>query len=668
MGPAGTLRPGESGSVSIPSRTRAAGRRLNFQVQIADDSQPMDWASQEPALQIPTIPDAAWPVVFANFVANVGSTVGSYHAALAADATYLSQHRRADNDVIQLLSFEIEKANAAYTAQTLVSVTADSLPAPGMDLTFVQSFQQSISGRYTQGILGYGWTTNWDISATTMTNGDVAIENDGVSAYFSLQPNGSFAPEAGDEGTTLTVSGGAYQLVEPDGTIYQFNANGTLNYVQDTNGNRITAGYNAQGQLVSLTDSNGEYLDLTYNAQGHLATLTDSNGQTETYGYDPTGQFLTSYTDVYGTTNYTYVTGQSAAQDNALAEITYADNTHIYFSYDSQGRLIDQHRDGGPGRRDVRPTSAPAATSRPTATATQTTVYFNLYGATAETIDPLGNVTRYYYDSNLNLTKVVGPGGTTYTYTYDANGNLTSETDPLGLTTTLHLQRQQQPDQLHRRQGQHDQLRLRLRSNDLLSITYANGTQQQYSYNPLGEATQFLNANGQAIGYTYNAEGLVTHGDLRRRHVLLLHLQRPRQPDQRHRRPGQRHHLRLRRPEQPRSAHRGRVPRRHLAEVQLQHRRPAHPERRSDRLHGQLHLRLAGPALGADRRQRQPDRPVHLRRRRQPDPEGQRQRHVHGLHLRRRRRRRSTITQLRPRPTARSTRSTTTPTTPSATC
>ncbi len=95
-----------------------------------------------------------------------------------------------------------------------------------------------------------------------MTNGDVVIENDGVSAYFSLQPNGSFAPEAGDEGTTLTASDGAYQLVEPDGTIYQFNTNGTLNYVQDTHGNRITAGYNAQGQLVSLTDSNGEYLDL----------------------------------------------------------------------------------------------------------------------------------------------------------------------------------------------------------------------------------------------------------------------------------------------------------------------------------------------------------------------------------------------------------------------
>ena len=234
------------------------------------------------------------------------------------------RYRQPTTDLNQLLSFEIEKANAAYTAQTLTSVTADDLPAPGMDLTFVQSFQQSISGRYTEGILGYGWTTNWDISATTMGNGDVVIEDDGVSEYFSLQPNGSFAPPAGDEGTMLTASGGAYQLVEPDGTTYQFNANGTLDYVQDTHGNRITAGYNAQGQLVSLTDSNGEYLDLTYNAQGDLATLTDSTGQTETYGYDPTGH-PDQLHRLYGTTNYTYVTGQSAAQNNALATIAYAD-------------------------------------------------------------------------------------------------------------------------------------------------------------------------------------------------------------------------------------------------------------------------------------------------------------------------------------------------------
>ena len=43
-----------------------------------------------------------------------------------------------------------------------------------------------------------------------------------------------------------------------------------------------------------------------------------------------------------------------------------------------------------------------------------------------------------------------------------------------------------------------------------MSITYANGTEEQFNnYNPLGEAAQFVNANGQAIGFTYNSQGLV---------------------------------------------------------------------------------------------------------------------------------------------------------------
>src|SRR5262249_46510329 len=155
-------------------------------------------------------------------------------------------------------------------------------------------------------------------------NGDVAIEIYGISEFFSRQPDGSFAPQAGDQGTKLTSNAGGYKLVEPNGTILQFNANGTLAYVQDTNGNRITAADDAQGRLASLTHSNGEYLHLVYNAQGRLAQLTDSNGQTETYGYDPAGHYLTSYTDLYGTTNYTYIVGSSAAQNNALAGIAYS--------------------------------------------------------------------------------------------------------------------------------------------------------------------------------------------------------------------------------------------------------------------------------------------------------------------------------------------------------
>jgi len=509
----GMLEPGES--IQIPVyyagwlSAQWSGAPVTFSLReaTADNTQPIDWPSVAPGLQLGSINDNAWSAISPILAANMGSTWGQYVQTLDSDAAYLAGIGQPTTDISQLLSFEVEKANAAYTAQTLVTVTADDLPAPGMDLTFVQSYQQPISGRYTQGILGFGWTTNWDISATTMANGDVVIDDDGISAYFSLQPNGSFAPEAGDKGSSLTASGGAYQLVGADGTILKFNPDGTLNYVQDTHGNTITAAYNPQGQLVSLTDSNGEYVDLAYNSAAHLASLTDSNGQTESYAYDVTGQFLISYTDVYGTTTYTYVTGQSAAQNNALAEIAYADNTHVYFEYDAEGRLIDQHRDGG--QEDQTWTYLnPGGYTTADGDGNKTTVYFDRFGAAAVTIDPLGNVTRASYDSKLNLTKVIGPGGATHTYTYDANGNLTSQTDPLGLTTNFTYDAHNNLTSYTDAKGNTTSYAYSS-ANDLLSITYANGTEQGYSYNPLGEATQYLNALGHAIGYTYNAQGLV---------------------------------------------------------------------------------------------------------------------------------------------------------------
>ena len=205
-----------------------------------------------PGLQLGSINDAAWSAIGPILAANMGSTWGQYVQTLDNDAAYLAGIGEPTTDSSQLLSFEIEKANAAYTAQTLASVTADDLPAPGMDLTFVQSFQPSISGRYTQGILGYGWTTNWDISATTMTNGDVVIERRRHLRVLQLATQRQLRARGRRRGHDATSSGGAYQLVEPNGTTYQFNTNGTLTYVQDTHGNRITAGYNAQGQLVSL--------------------------------------------------------------------------------------------------------------------------------------------------------------------------------------------------------------------------------------------------------------------------------------------------------------------------------------------------------------------------------------------------------------------------------
>jgi RHS repeat-associated protein len=509
-GPAGILAPGAQGSITISFQptTTAVGTVINFTVlELPAADTAIDWASQQEALRPPTISDLAWGGIFANFTANVGSTVGSLQAALDADATYLSGLGEGTYDVGQLTAFEIEKANASYTAQTLATAVDDSLPAPGMDLTFERSFQQSIAGRYATGILGSGWTNNWDITSSTDASGNAIIEQDGITRLFLLQTNGSYRAQAGDHGQ-VTSSNGAFQLLESNGTLYLFNPNGTLQYVQDTHGNRITAGYSAAGQLVSLTHSSGASFTLSYNSQGRLASLVDSTGQTVTYSYDATGQFLTSCTNTSGTTTYSYVTGQSAQQNNALSAIAFADGTHLSFSYDSEGRLIDQQKDGGAGDQAFAYGSAGGYTVT-NADGNATTILYDLFGATAETIDPLGHVTHYRFDAGRNLTEVNGLLGTTYRYTYDAHGNVTSETDPLGIKLTFTYDAANNLTSYTDGNGNKTQYAYNA-ANDLLSITYADGSQQQYTYNPLGEATQYLSARGHAINYTYNAAGLVT--------------------------------------------------------------------------------------------------------------------------------------------------------------
>ncbi len=507
-GPAGILRPGESGSIQVAFQTTGhVGQSIEFDLGVIDDNQPSDLASQEAALQLPTIPDAAWPVVFANVVANLGSTVATLHAALAADATYLGQLGQPAYDLGQLFFFEVEKAAAAYNSGVLDTETDDSLPAPGMDLTFQRTFQGSISSNYTFGLLGYGWTTNWDVSARGQANGDVILSDDGAIDYYALNANGSYDGGAGNT-SVLTLANGAYTLTLANGTVYQFNPGGAFAYVQDANGNRISAGYNIAGQMISLTDSNGEYFDLTYNSAGLLATLSDSAGQTVTYGYDPTNQFLTSCTTEYGTTNYSYVTGQTPQQDNALSEIAFANNSHLYFSFDTQGRLIDEHADNG--AEDVSYTYlSPGGYVTTDGDGNQTTILFNIDSATAETIDALGNVTVYRYDANQNLTGIVLPNGATYNFSYDANGNITSETDPLGNTSTFTYDANNYLTSYTDPNG-HATSYTYSGGNDLMSVTYANGDEEQYSYNPIGEATSFLDANGASVGLAYNADGLVT--------------------------------------------------------------------------------------------------------------------------------------------------------------
>src|SRR5262249_2278104 len=147
--------------------------------------------------------------------------------------------------------------------------------------------------------------------------GNATISEAGEQRFFALNSDGSYQAPAGDTGQ-LTLSGGVYQLRERDNTTLTFNAQGNIASFDDGKGHRVTAGY-TNGLLTSLTASDGEEIHLSYTPAGRAQQVTGPGTQVTTYTYDATGQYLLSVAGPQGTTSYTYVTGQSIAQNNALA-------------------------------------------------------------------------------------------------------------------------------------------------------------------------------------------------------------------------------------------------------------------------------------------------------------------------------------------------------------
>lgn len=342
----GIIEPGETETVPVyyggwlTSQWNFSRPPIIFSVSAlyATNTQTIDWDTYETALEPFSINTAAWGVIFPILIEDLGSTWGQYVQTLDNDAFYLASIGEPTDDLAALLSFEIAKANAEYTVETLGTVTIDDLPAPGIDLNFTLSFHPSISARYVFTIIGVGWTDDWDETATTLPDGGVEIDDDGCDYDYNPLPDGGYEDPPGDEGTTLTDDNGTYELTQPDGDVDQFNPNGTLEDVEDPDGNEITCGYNGSDDLDSLTDPDGDSINLDYNSDGEVDMLTDSTGQTVTLDYNSSNE-LTSYTTVSGTTTFTYVTGQSAAQNGALAGISYANGTSVFFKYDSVGRL-----------------------------------------------------------------------------------------------------------------------------------------------------------------------------------------------------------------------------------------------------------------------------------------------------------------------------------------
>ncbi len=484
---------------------------VSFAGQFADVTNgPLDLASLSASLKPATVSQDAWNAIFQNLSAAIGTTTQSLADLEANDDTLLQLTSGSTTAPTSTDALELELLKAADVLPTplLDAATDIAYPEPGLSLTFGRSFQSSITGRYTDGRLGQGWVDNWDYAATIdSTDGVVDVQEGAATRQFTINADGTFAASAGDTGV-LTETSGAYRLTEQDGDITQFNADGTLDYVQDANGNRITAGY-INGEMTSLTAADGDQLRITYNADGKIASVTDPSGSVATYSYDSTGQELTGVTTVSGTVTYGYGTATTGPAAFELTSIDDPGGTQTLFSYDSEGRLAQESGAAaadaltyGYGPDDYTVTDASGNT---------TTYYFDQTGETFASRDPLGRFASGSFNDVGEVTSLgeVGGGASTISYTSTQTGAIATVTDPDGGTTTLsYTPGDAELTSVTDQDGNATSYGYDADGN-LTSITYADGTSARFGYATDGEITQSVQRDGATSTYVYDAQGLL---------------------------------------------------------------------------------------------------------------------------------------------------------------
>jgi|GEM_PF-1189054 len=393
----------------------------------------------------------------------------------------------------------------------LVKVLAktEDLYLPFMDfgLHLTRTYRYDSSYYPYKGPFGFGWTHEFGAKLTETTDGYISFfASDGSSSYYRSTGGGVYESSPGDRSRLTRDPNGTFQLRVANGESWRFRNDLTLDAFSDRNGNKVSCSYDPQNRLASLSVASGQAILFTYDSDGRITRATDSTGRAVNYDYDPAGN-LQQVTDAIGNITTFLYDGQ-----HRLTQIAAPDGRHQFFSYNADGRLQRIAADKGASAVDFSYDTTTGEQTITDAVGRLTKVRTNEAERVTEFRDGLGNISRFQYDSNFNLTRVTDGNGNSRQIVPDVRGNPAQVIDPLG----------HQLSSIHSTDF-----------NQLTSLTDENGNQTLFEYDETGDPTKKIyvdgstetNAitdqsgtrtierklrSGQTITYVYNDRGLLT--------------------------------------------------------------------------------------------------------------------------------------------------------------
>ena len=330
----------------------------------------------------------------------------------------------------------------------------------------VTSFAYDVDGNLTQVV-----APNNDISSYTYDPIDRLVEADNASSHIdrTYDDAGRLTSETtcANTGSSTTPCSAVPAGNQPTVTLsYAYFADDQLRSVNSSDPAvpAVQYGYDGLGRLASIQYGSQSPFTLTYDGLGRLHTVARPNGIVDTYSYDASSNLTRRDATLNGSTvaRFDYTTDPFTGQRTSLTDNS---GTHS-FSYLDNGWL--------------KAASHPAGSGVSNESYTYDAVGNRSSGATAWTYDAADRLTS---DGRFN-------------YVYDGEGNLTSKTPIAGGAATTYSW-----NAYHQ----------------LTGITYPDGTNSSYRYDPLarrtaavskGSETRFLN-DGLNVAADYNSQNQV---------------------------------------------------------------------------------------------------------------------------------------------------------------
>jgi len=537
-GPASILRPGHSEALTVKVRAplrvldmpftlyvfgetvdNVAANSMNeplgqAQIESEPADEEIDWDQIEQEIRPACMSSDAWNPLFSRLKTQVGDYWGDYLEVLQDNADYLAELGQAVCDSAELFAFEIVQADS-MGADAFLEVQQDAFcPGPGLSLSFERWFLPRPSYRARLGALGRGWTHSYEITLQECSDETVVINGPaGFDRTFYPDEHGGYIGNSGDYGTLSLVLDGAFKLIEKDGLIYHFHATGLFDYIEEPNGNRITAAYDGSGRLTQVTHSSGDNFIFTYYTSGRLATLTDHAGRVTFYAYDDLQEHLITVTRPDGqATTYDYITSEGFLRNHCLTSITRPGGLAVFYEYDGLGRLTEQYLAGGEESVHYAYSST-GKTYVTDALDNTTTVWVDGEGRTARIDNPLLASVGYSYDASSNLFEVTDPARLVSSFTYDDLGNAISARSPTGYSMEAGYCGNYSKPAWFRDARSNGNIFDYDDAGNLISITYQDDTAESNTYDAYGNLIEKLNRRGDSIWYAYNDRGQLISKD-----------------------------------------------------------------------------------------------------------------------------------------------------------